>query len=1139
MSEEKTIRIIIFSGKKSDWRQWSRKFLAVAHRRGIRGYLDGTETISSSSSDDEKKLNMSAYNDLLLSMKDDVSFGLVDESTSSACPEGDARLAWTKLESKFESQTSASRVKLMNQFTSNRLRKMSQDPDVWISELELIRTRLKKMGTTLDDMYVMMHVLNNLPSTYNNLVDGLEDKLGAKNDPLTLEGLREKLSEKYEKIRARKKFRDDNSDSEGEERALFAGGKFKGRCHYCGKFGHKASECRKKKNDNEKGTTGEKSKRFDGKCNFCGKYGHKEKDCWEKHGRPEKRRNEASDRGNQAVENVESDSSDEEESALITLESLEYLRNENEQKETSSEIEEQVDLAFRSGQNVSGYDSSIWLGDTGASCHMTNSTDGLVNLVPQQSWIVFGNGQRLASTHIGELVGIAEQKNGEQKQIRLKNVKLVPELYVNLFSLSAALKEGCVLQGSADELIIKKGRKSYTFDQKIKSGKGYIFGIKIMGTSEQEGKKQKIRQQSYNIMTFHEMLRHASEKIIRSTANKMGIRLEGHFRHCDGCALGKMKKKNVPKDKVPNAPRSGDRLFLDISSIKYPSMGGAKYLCLMMDDHSGFVTGSYLKKKSDLQEKGINMIQNFENDFDVKVKRIRCDNAGENQSMEKECVRRKMGITFEYTSVGTPQQNGQIKRKFATLYGRVRAMFVAAGISGSLRKKLWAEAMNTAIDMNNIIINQKDEKTPYEVINGKGTSPRYSKQLRRFGEIGVILNKRGQLKSKMVDRGTIAMMVGYHRQSAEGVYRMLNLETHKITQTRDVRWTQQMYHEHTHTSKEEELASSEEESDIEKINDYDDKKEKGEAKQMRLERALRKLDTFYNPVLMNTALDEDFCFVGGTDDNHENPDTFREAWEHKIPEEQVKWREAIRKEFSDMLKRKVWKYTKKSSIPANRRLIGNKWVFKKKRNGVYRARLVGLGYSQVPGIDHKDNFSPVVSEITFRIVMILALLNNWDMEIVDVVTAFLYGDLEETIFMKIPAGLEEYLQTSFGEDDCVILDKSLYGLVQAARQFHKKLLGVMKNKLGFEKCKADECLLWKKSDKGSVIVCVYIDDTLCVGDNEAIDDFKRELKKYFDTKEEGEMYEYVGCKVRRKKRSELIMYQDDLLRKIEKFSGRN
>ena len=107
-------------------------------------------------------------------------------------------------------------------------------------------------------------------------------------------------------------------------------------------------------------------------------------------------------------------------------------------------------------------------------------------------------------------------------------------------------------------------------------------------------------------------------------------------------------------------------------------------------------------------------------------------------------------------------------------------------------------------------------------------------------------------------------------------------------------------------------------------------------------------------------------------------------------------------------KREVWRETDIDQIPSNRRLIGSKWVFKKKRNGVYRARLVGLGYSQVPGVDHKNNFSPVVSDTTFRCVMVLALMSNWEMEVVDIETAFLYGILEEEIFMKIPEGLDIY-----------------------------------------------------------------------------------------------------------------------------------
>ena len=100
------------------------------------------------------------------------------------------------------------------------------------------------------------------------------------------------------------------------------------------------------------------------------------------------------------------------------------------------------------------------------------------------------------------------------------------------------------------------------------------------------------------------------------------------------------------------------------------------------------------------------------------------------------------------------------------------------------------------------------------------------------------------------------------------------------------------------------------------------------------------------------------------------------------------------------------------------------------------------------------------------------------------------------------------MYVTFNEDDCVILDKSIYGLVQAARQFHKKLLDVMIKNLGFEKCRADECLLWRRTTEGMIIVCVYIDDTFCVGEEGSIKTFKRELKN-FNTKEEGEMYEYV------------------------------
>ena len=96
--------------------------------------------------DVKNKMNSLAYNDLLLAMTEDVIFGLVDKTTSSTCPKDDTRTAWGKLMPRYKSQTNASRVKLMGQFTSSKLRRSTQDSDTWISELELMRIRLKKMG---------------------------------------------------------------------------------------------------------------------------------------------------------------------------------------------------------------------------------------------------------------------------------------------------------------------------------------------------------------------------------------------------------------------------------------------------------------------------------------------------------------------------------------------------------------------------------------------------------------------------------------------------------------------------------------------------------------------------------------------------------------------------------------------------------------------------------------------------------------------------------------------------------------------------------------------------------------------------------------------------------------------------------
>ena len=90
--------------------------------------------------------------------------------------------------------------------------------------------------------------------------------------------------------------------------------------------------------------------------------------------------------------------------------------------------------------------------------------------------------------------------------------------------------------------------------------------------------------------------------------------------------------------------------------------------------------------------------------------------------------------------------------------------------------------------------------------------------------------------------------------------------------------------------------------------------------------------------------------------------------------------------------------------------VGFKWVFVRKKNENkevvrYKARLVAQGFTQRPGIDFIETYSPVMSGITFRYLISLAVQKRLSMQLMDVVTAYLYGSLDSDIYMKVPNGI--------------------------------------------------------------------------------------------------------------------------------------
>ena len=112
-------------------------------------------------------------------------------------------------------------------------------------------------------------------------------------------------------------------------------------------------------------------------------------------------------------------------------------------------------------------------------------------------------GRLLLILFIGEKAGSEIQKNGKTVPILMKNVKHVPDLYCNLFSISAALKEGCYLEGTLKMMKISKSEKMYVFDRHIKSGKGFLFAMKISNKDEQGPKKKERRS---DLMKIHQEL---------------------------------------------------------------------------------------------------------------------------------------------------------------------------------------------------------------------------------------------------------------------------------------------------------------------------------------------------------------------------------------------------------------------------------------------------------------------------------------------------------------------------------------------------------------------------------------------------------------------------------------------------------
>ena len=189
--------------------------------------------------------------------------------------------------------------------------------------------------------------------------------------------------------------------------------------------------------------------------------------------------------------------------------------------------------------------------------------------------------------------------------------------------------------------------------------------------------------------------------------------------------------------------------------------------------------------------------------------------------------------------------------------------------------------------------------------------------------------------------------------------------------------------------------------------------------------------------------------------NPTEPETYREAI--NCPEAKL-WIEAINEEYSSLIKNNTWTLCQ---LPPDRKAIEGKWILKykpgfKTTSPRYKARFVIKGYSQTHGLDYTETYAPVAKTYSFRMVMAIAAEKDLEMIQLDVKTAFLYGTLEEEIYMKQPEGFA----IPGKEEEVCRLVKSLYGLKQASRVWNVECNEFILA-FGLERSKCDPCIYYR------------------------------------------------------------------------------
>lgn len=721
-------------------------------------------------------------------------------------------------------------------------------------------------------------------------------------------------------------------------------------------------------------------------------------------------------------------------------------------------------------------DSDVWIADSGASMHMTYQKEYFTHLenLPQPYSVRVADNKDLTATGKGTIL-IEETVNGRFIQRELRDVLLVPNLKRHLFSVGTISNKNYSFHVFKDKCEIRDR------DGKLSSvGVRYKNLFRMCFKVKMPLECNAAQASTATLKLWHERMAHVNVRAVQQTCkehNLLELDTKCDF-FCEACIAGKQSRKPHATVSHPCVYGPGEKIHTDVCGpVNIESPRGTKYFLLFKDECTKFRKVYFLRHKSEVFEK----FQEFEafvlNQLNTNIKVLRSDNGKEYTSREFSNYLQRKGIVHEFSSPYIHEQNGKSEREIRTITELARSMLLAKNVD----HKLWPEAISTACYVLNRIILQPSERiSSYEKWFGR--MPQV-KHLKVFGS-QAYLNMPKEKRHKFDPKSRKVIFVGYDGDSTN--YRLWDNKTRKIYISSDVDFNENYDVTKQNTDSfsidfndvfgaDEEpptaqpqplpIVSNEEPLAAQPQLQVSDEEEKGETevnelRVLRNRESIREPDRYGVPVAYYTEV---------------IPISYHQAM---ASENADKWKQAMDDEMAALQENHTWSL---SPLPKSKRAIGCRWIFAIKSNSSgeltrYKARLVAKGFSQREGIDYFETYAPVVRYESVRLLLALAAERDYELMKFDVKTAFLYGQLQEEIYMEQPPGYCEDVNS------VCKLHRSLYGLKQSPRCWNEKFVGFLKT-FSFASCESDKCVFVGTVKGFSVYLALYVDDGLLMCEN--------------------------------------------------------